>query len=180
MATFNTTFKQQIGTTNEWIDVLIEYGQDFTNDGLNDIKVTLTLDPASNSGTEDMIGVAFDIQNDAVQGLQIVNIQKLSPNNGLSTYTPTAVIGANQVSDDPKFLDPGFNTTGGGTLLSEEPYDIGVKFSDQGSGEGIVQSASFVIKSNQSLDAATLLSNTNWWVRLQSTDGGEGLSLIHI
>ncbi|MEP6490781.1 DUF7507 domain-containing protein [Microcoleus vaginatus] len=86
----------------------------------------------------------------------------------LSTFNPTVVIGANQVSDGGP-LNPGFNTSGAG---SAEPYDVGIKFSEQGSGEGIVQTASFVIsKPGANLDKS-LIENTNWWVRLQSTDGG--------
>jgi hypothetical protein len=56
-----------------------------------------------------MLGVAFDIQNDSLSALQIVNITNLSPTIGLSTFSPTYVIGANQVSDNGT-LDPGFNT----------------------------------------------------------------------
>jgi uncharacterized repeat protein (TIGR01451 family) len=49
---------------------------------------------------------------------------------------------------------------------------VGIKFSDQGLSEGIVQTASFVIsKPGANLDKS-LLENTDWWVRLQSTNGG--------
>ncbi|MBP2310912.1 hypothetical protein [Azospirillum soli] len=170
MTTYSTTFGEQLGSTDEKINATFQYCQDFNGDGYKDIKVSLSIDPGSNSGTEDMIGVAFDIQNDAVSGLQIVNIQRSTANGTLSTYTPAYVIGANQVSDGGP-LDPGFITTGGG---SDEPYDVGIKFSAQGSGEGIVQAASFLItKADTDLDAELLLENTDWWVRLQSTDGGE-------
>ena len=62
MTVYTTQFTQQNGSSNELIDVTIEYCQDFTNDGYNDIKIALSIAPKSNSGTEDMIGVAFDIQ----------------------------------------------------------------------------------------------------------------------
>jgi hypothetical protein len=172
MAIYTTLFNQQIGATNEPINASFEYGQDFTGDGFNDIKVTLSLNGAANSGTEDLLGVAFHLAGDAVSGLQIVDIARSEQSNTqtLSTFNPTVVIGANQVSDGGP-LDPGFNTTGDG---SAEPYDVGIKFSEQGSGEGIVQTASFVIrKPGANLDKS-LIENTNWWVRLQSTDGGGG------
>ena len=158
-------------TTDEDITATFEYCEDFNNDGFADIRVTLSLTDASNSGTEDIIGVAFDIQGDAVAGLQVTNILRSTTNGTLSTFTPATVIGANSVSDGGP-LDPGFSTSGGG---SAEPYDVGIKVSDQGSGEGIVQAFSFVLTtSGADLDAEALLENTDWWVRLQSTDGGDG------
>ena len=170
--TYNTTFVEQLGSTDEKINVTIEYCEDFNGDGFNDIKITLSIAPESNSGTEDLIGVAFDIQNDAIPtGFEVINIQTDTDNGTLSNFDPTYVFGANQVSDANGFLDPGFNTSGGG---SDEPYDVGIKFSELGSGEGIVQSASFVLTAaGINLDAEALLENTDWWIRLQSTDGGE-------
>ena len=175
MATYSTLFNQQFGSTNEPINADFDFDQDFTGDGSNDIKVTLTLNAGANSGTEDMLGVAFDVAGNATNGLQIPPslIQRSQQGNAqqtLSTFNPTVVIGANQVSDGGP-LNPGFNTSGGG---SAEPYDVGIKFSDQGAGEGIVQTASFVIsKPGANLDKS-LIENTNWWVRLQSTNGGGG------
>jgi hypothetical protein len=170
MTIYSTLFNQKFGSSNEPINASFEFGQDFTGDGSNDIKVTLSLNAAANSGTEDMLGVAFHVAGDAVSGLQIVNIARSEQSNTqtLSTFNPTVVIGANQVSDSGP-LNPGFSTSGGG---SAEPYDLGIKFSDQGLSEGIVQTASFVIrKPGANLDKS-LIENTNWWVRLQSTNGG--------
>ena len=172
MTTYSTLFNQQFGSSNEPIHADFDFDQDFTGDGSNDIQVTLRLNAGANSGTEDMLGVAFHVAGDATSGLQIVNIARSEQSNTqtLSTFNPTFVIGANQVSDGEP-LDPGFNTSGSG---SAEPYDVGIKFSEQGSGEGIVQTASFVIrKPGANLDKS-LIENTNWWVRLQSTDGGGG------
>jgi hypothetical protein len=168
MTTYSTLFNQQFGASNEPIDALFILDQDFTGDGFNDIKATLSLSPAANSGTEDLIGAAFDVTN--TQGLEIVNIARSEQSNTqtLSTFNPTVVIGANQVSDGGP-LNPGFSTSGAG---SAEPYDVGIKFSEQGSGEGIVQTATFVIsKPGANLDKS-LIENTDWWVRLQSTNGG--------
>jgi len=170
MTSYSTLFNQQFGSSNEPINAFFEFDEDFTNDGYNDFRVTLILNGAANSGTEDMLGVAFHVGNNATSGLQIVNIARSEQSNTqtLSTFNPTVVIGANQVSDSGP-LNPGFNTSGSG---SAEPYDVGIKFSEQGSGEGIVQTATFVIrKPGANLDKS-LIENTNWWVRLQSTNGG--------
>lgn len=171
MPIYTTLFNQKFGSSNEPINASFEFGQDFTADGSNDIKVTLSLIPAANSGTEDMLGVAFHVAGDAVSGLQIGDIVRSEQSNTqtLSTFNPTVVIGANNVSDGGGFLNPGFSTSGG---ASAEPYDVGIKFSNQGLAEGIVQTASFVIsKPGATLDKS-LVENTNWWVRLQSTNGG--------
>ena len=168
---YSTIFNEQLGGTDEQILITLEYGDDFTGDGFDDIRVTLTLADGSNSGTEDVIGVAFDIQDDAVAGLEITDIQTTTDNGTLSTYSASTVIGANMVASSGP-LDPGFNTSGGG---SDAPYDIGVMVSLLGAGEGIVQSLSFVLTDpGGDLDAEALLENTNWWVRVQSTDSGEG------
>ncbi len=171
MAEYTTQFTQQLGASNEVIDVLINYGQDFTGDGFNDIKVTLSLNSGSNSGTDDMLGVAFDINNDAVTGLQIVDIQRSeqSPTQTLSTYVPAYVIGANQISNLPlvQGTQPDF------VLDGATPFDVAIQFSDQGLSDGIVQTASFVIKKENTNLEKTLLENTDWYIRLQSTDGGQ-------
>lgn len=156
MATFETTFKT-LGTndsTYEEINAKFEYGQDFTGDGKNDIKVTLSIASTSNSGTEDMIGVAFETNGSVIP-------------SGFTISPYTSVFGANQVSDGGS-LDPGFNTSGGSSL---EPYDVGIKFNEQGSGDGIVQTATFILSADTNLDAVALLDETNWWIRLQSTTG---------
>jgi len=172
MTIYSTLFNHKFGSSNEPINASFEFGQDFTGDGSNDIKVTLSLNAAANSGTEDMLGVAFHVAGDAVSGLQIplnlIQRSEQSNTQTLSTFNPTVVIGANQVSDSGP-LNPGFSTSGGS---SAEPYDLGIKFSDQGLSEGLVQTASFVIrKPGANLDKS-LIENTNWWVRLQSTNGG--------
>jgi uncharacterized repeat protein (TIGR01451 family) len=170
MTTYSTLFGQKFGSSNEPINAVFDFDQDFTGDGSNDIQVTLSLNAVANSGTEDMLGVAFHVAGDATSGLQIVNIARSEQSNTqtLSTFTPQVFIGANQVSDSGP-LNPGFSTSGGG---SAEPYDLGIKFSNQGLSEGIVQTASFVIsKPGATLDKS-LIENTNWWVRLQSTNGG--------
>ena len=167
---YSTVFSEQLGGSDEQILVTIEYGADFTGDGFDDIRVTLTLADASNSGTEDVIGVAFDIQDDAVAGLEITDIQTATSNGTLSNYSASTVIGAGMVAGNGA-LDPGFNPSGGG---SDAPYDAGVMVSLPGSGEGIVQSFSFVLTDpGGDLDAEALLENTDWWQRLQATDGGE-------
>jgi len=167
---YSTGFSEQLGGSDEQFLATFEYGADFTGDGFDDIRVTLTLADGSNSGTEDVIGVAFDIQDDAVAGLEITDIQTATDNGTLSNFDASYVIGADMVADNGA-LDPGFSTSGGG---SDKPYDAGVMASKPGSGEGIVQSFSFVLTDpGTDLDAEALLENTDWWVRVQSTDGGE-------
>src|SRR5215212_5342912 len=113
--TYSTIFDTQIGSSNEKINVTFEYCKDFNGDGLDDIKVSYSLAPESNSGTEDIIGLAFDIQGNALTGLSIplTEITRATANGALSTFTPTVVMGADQISDSGP-IDPGFSTSGGG------------------------------------------------------------------
>lgn len=155
-------FSDQLGTTNEVINAKFEYCQDFTGDGKNDIRVTLSLDPASNSGTENIIGVAFDIANDAVSSLSIAEI------NG----SPGPLDKASLISVDGITIQT-FNL-GQGNL---GPYDVGIQFTQPSVGQ--VQEGSFIITSDDglgggfNLNAEALLEGTNWYVRLQETDDGE-------
>jgi hypothetical protein len=172
MTTYTTQFNEQLGGTDEKIDVTIVYDTDFTGDDKNDIKITLSLASGSQSGKDDIIGVAFDIGNDAPD-LSITDIVR-SVNAGatepVSTFTPLVTYDINKIGTGGSYIDPGFNTSGEG---SDQPYDIGIKFSDQGDAEGIVQTASFVLsKTGTDLDAEAILEQTDWWVRLQSTDNG--------
>lgn len=170
---FQTQFstKQTSDSSSEIINAKFEYCQDFNGDGYDDIRVTFTLDPSTTTSSEDLIGVAFSIQNNAISGLQIGSITAQT-----STYTPTWGFAADAVSDDPGKTDPGFNTSGG---TIQEPFDGYVKFSDQGEADGSVQQASFILFSTStSLDAVQLLSNTDWYFRLQSTDGGKDSAKI--
>ncbi len=165
--TFMTLFDEQLGASDEVIKVTIDYGEDFDNDGLDDIRVTLGVEDGSNSTTEDMIGVAFDIQNNAVAGLDIedIDISSSLDSSNTSTATPSYLIDADRVSNGTL----GLNISGGGV---DAPYDVAVKFNDGGSGDGIVQTGSFLITGTGDLDAESLLENTDWYIRLQSTDGG--------
>lgn len=163
MQTYTTQFIEQIGTTDERIDVTLEYCQDFNGDGLDDIKVTLSVAEESNSGTEDMIGVAFDIQDDSLisdLGLSIEAIESGSPNTD-------SILGPDVVTGNFGAI----NIQGGGV---DTPYDAAVQFNLGGAGDGIVQEASFILTGDVDLDAEALLENTDWYVRLQSTNGGDG------
>ncbi|MEQ9548013.1 MAG: hypothetical protein RIM23_00085, partial [Coleofasciculus sp. G3-WIS-01] len=120
-----------------------------------------------------MIGVAFDIGNDSLissLGLDISNITTDS-----ATPTIDYTIGQNVVTGNFGVI----NISGGGV---DTPYDAAVQFNLGGSGDGIVQEASFLITSSTtSLDTNTdptqdlvrqILNGTDWYIRLQSTDGG--------
>lgn len=89
-------------------------------------------------------------------------------------------MGENQVSDGGP-LDPGFSTSGGNLGDDGEPYDVGIRFGELGSDDGIVQQASFVLTTDGAdLDAEQLLDGTSWWARLQSTDGGEDSAKMYL
>lgn len=178
---FNTEFSVN-GTsdsTDENFDVQIEWGHDFGGDANNDTKVTITLQNASNSGFEDVLGVAFDINDvniDSLAGVSITGITKgltgaADGSQFVSTFTDTSGVDMGNVADSgPGVTDPGFNTSGGTT---QEPYDAFVKVSDNGAGEGIVQTFTFTITgSGFDIDAPSYLNGTDWWLRTTSTDGG--------
>ena len=46
---YSTIFNEQLGGTDEQIMVTIEYGEDFTGDGYDDIRVTLKLADGSSA-----------------------------------------------------------------------------------------------------------------------------------
>jgi len=176
-SSYTTQFKTKLGASDEVIDVLVEYGADFDGDGFNDIKVTLGVASGSNSGTEDIIGVGFDIndsfanQSSLVSGLRINDVTTIAQtgatvlnkiDEGTSTNLDSFGVfrNANNIDDN----DPGF------PLGGAEPFDIGIRFSDGGTPR--IKTASFVIsQANTNLDKS-LIENTDWYVRLQSTDGG--------
>lgn len=180
MAEFNTVFTTEAtdDSTDEAYDVKVEYGVDHNGDSFDDIRVTITQTSGTNSGTEDILGVAFDLNSlPAGTVIDTADVTKgLKPgetNSGatVSTFDTTSGIDPGNVSDDGP-TNPGFNTSGGTT---QEPYDAFVKVSESGSGEGIVQTFTFIISNpTQDLDGIAVLSNTDWWIRASSTDGGEG------
>lgn len=160
--------------------MVIEYGGDLDGDGLNDIRLTFALDKMSNSDTEDMIGVAFDMYKESgtfPNDLNVRNLQVSSKYGG--SVVPKVPVGV--------WIDPGeipckkdsgckptFNIEGKKTLVLS-PYDLAVQFGDKGSGrDGVVQKASFeVFSASQHVDGSALVGS-NFYVRLQSTNGGGG------
>jgi len=170
MTTYTTTFSTKFSddSSAEAVIATFEYCQDFTGDGLLDIRVTLDLTDANppNSGTEDMIGIAFDIAGNAVAGLSVTDITRSTYFGSVSSFAPTVLISADGVTN----ATAGFNMSGGDVPT---PFDISIKLSAEGAGEGIVQKVSFVISGTGDLDAPTLLNGGNWYFRFQSTDGGE-------
>ena len=99
----------------------------------------MSVDDVSNSGTEDMIGVAFDIGDDSLissLGLDIGSITTDSATPNID-YTigqdvVTGNFGAINISGDV-----------------DTPYDAAVQFNLGGSGDGIVQEASFLVQVQQ-------------------------------
>ncbi|WP_134239642.1 hypothetical protein, partial [Okeania hirsuta] len=179
---FETVFNEQLGSTDEAIDVVIGYGGDFNGDGFKDIQVTLRVADASNSSTEDMIGVAFDIDDQNLintLGLTIDDITTYANNNsGTSDSVISSPVAGTDFIIGPDAVDSnnllGINLSGGGV---DRPYDALVKFGNGGQGDGIVQEGSFIISGTQDLTddlIREILEQTDWYVRLQSTNGGNG------
>jgi hypothetical protein len=129
------------GSSDEIIDLTFEYCGDITGDKFDDVRVTLALNPASNSETEDIVGVAFDVNE--LDKLEILEILRNTSYGSVTTTPPVVVMGANQVSDDPDpqgtlgLLDPGFSTSGGNLGEDGEPYDVGIRFGELGASDGI-------------------------------------------
>ena len=170
MTTYNIyqdIFNEQLGSSDEQIKLVIETG-DFDGDDLNDIKVTLSVDDISNSGTEDMIGVAFDIGDDSLISSLGLDIKSITTDSATPNIDYT--IGQDVVTGNFGAI----NIAGGGVDI---PYDAAVQFNKGGFSNGIVQEASFLLSSSTtSLDGSLindLLNGTDWYIRLQSTDGGE-------
>ncbi|WP_293160325.1 GEVED domain-containing protein, partial [Okeania sp. SIO2C9] len=179
---FETVFNEKLGSTDEAIDVVIGYGADFNGDGFKDIQVTLRVADASNSSTEDMIGVAFDIDDQNLintLGLTIDDITTYANNNsGTSDSVISSPVAGTDFIIGPDAVDSnnllGVNLSGGGV---DRPYDALVKFGNGGQGDGIVQEGSFIISGTQDLTddlIREILEQTDWYVRLQSTNGGNG------
>ncbi|NEP86372.1 MAG: hypothetical protein F6K18_05795 [Okeania sp. SIO2C2] len=179
---FETVFNEKLGSTDEAIDVVIGYGADFNGDGLKDIQVTLRVADASNSSTEDMIGVAFDIDDQNLintLGLTIDDITTYANgNSGTSDSVINSPVAGTDFIIGPDAVDSnnllGVNLSGGGV---DRPYDALVKFGNGGQGDGIVQEGSFIISGTQDLTddlIREILEQTDWYVRLQSTNGGNG------
>lgn len=65
LKTYTTQITQSagdgVGSSVEIIDLAFEYCGDITGDGFDDVRVSLALNPVSNSETEDIVGVAFDV-----------------------------------------------------------------------------------------------------------------------
>ncbi|KAF5836523.1 hypothetical protein DUNSADRAFT_5811, partial [Dunaliella salina] len=73
---------------------------------------------------------------------------------------------------DEKTTLPGgeLKVTGWGNLPT--PYDLLIATNQQGSNDGIVQRVQFTLSANADLDES-LLNCTSWFIRLQSTNGGQ-------
>jgi hypothetical protein len=53
----------------------VQDGADFSSSGNKELRITLSLDPAVNSGSEDMWGIAIgDLPGSVPEALQVINI----------------------------------------------------------------------------------------------------------
>ncbi|WIA41519.1 hypothetical protein OEZ86_008890 [Tetradesmus obliquus] len=170
---FTTKLTGWSGTTDEKYDVKIEHCADFNNDNKDDIKITVTIDPTSDSGTEDCEGVAFDIKDGVTipSGLTVTGITLLAKKAGANSFTtPRFLVGQDIVT---KQNDLGMDAAGDAAIKT--PFDVAVNANAGGAGDGTVQSFSFILFApGINLNAPALLSNTDWFVRTQSTNGGSG------
>lgn len=165
MTTYSTFISQNFGGTIEIYEVTFEYCADFTSDGYNDVRVTVTNTTAGAS--DDLIGIAFDVNDYTGSVFSDLTVTVDSGATG-EPGVPNVVIGDEMVADDGP-LDPGFNTSGGG---SAEPFDVGILFSAPGAAE-YTQSVTFTMSlTGQHLEADDLLNGTDWFIRTQSTEGG--------
>jgi hypothetical protein len=168
-ALFKTlTFQTQLSddATLEKINVTFEYCKDFDNDGFNDIKITFAVHPDSNSGSEDIIGIAFDL-NEAL-GYDWSKLAIAIDNGPLTTADTDFLVAINGVTNATFPID-----IEGGGVNPLVPFDVGVQFNAKGLGDGKTQTGSFILSmEGVDLDAGTLFDGTDWFIRLQSTDGG--------
>jgi len=184
-------------STDENILIDIHYGADLNGDGYDDLKVVLAIDEASNSGTEDMIGVAFDLFETGTfpVGMAIDDIF-IAPDTLGQFQTAAAATWFIKPNGIPDLVCPGFNVEGGAVGIVS-PFDAAVNFegATQGCGGGgggrhrlagpgggggggnsgsiSVQRAQFVITSNSTHVDASALDNSHWYIRLQKTNGPE-------
>ncbi|KAF6251456.1 hypothetical protein COO60DRAFT_616995 [Scenedesmus sp. NREL 46B-D3] len=168
------SFTEKYGDTAENFDVTFEYCGDYTGDNKLDVKVTVAIQPQSidASGSEDVIGVAFDINGgDPWPNNLQIPANLITRIESDSSFPPTSVVANNGVYTGGQGEDLDFNIAGD----IPTPYDAAVQVSARGSGEGTVKSFSFIItRPGTDLDGPALLSNTNWYFRTQSTNGGGG------
>lgn len=150
--------------TLEKINATFDYCKDYTGDGLHDIKVTFSVADESYSGTEDLLGVAFDVAN-FPGGLKVVQID----NGAVDDSSIDELVSNNGVNNS---TFPGLNMSGG-PINNLVPFDVGVIFSDGGEGtDGATRTGSFVLSADTALDAGILLDNSDFYIRLQSTNEG--------
>ncbi|KAF5837477.1 hypothetical protein DUNSADRAFT_4279, partial [Dunaliella salina] len=176
-----TSFAQlatQAGSTNEIVNLQLDYGVHFSTpgNGRNELRISLSLDPSSNSGTEDLIGIAVkDVHQPAPADLEVRNITTGTlpqATNPLSSTQPVSLIAYGQIDQRTDLPGGELKITGWGGLPT--PYDMVVTTNLQGSNDGIVQSVQFVLSSETTDLDGILLNGTSWFIRLQSTDGGGG------
>lgn len=132
--------------------------------------VSISLNTASNSGIEDIQGFGFDLNGDVnalfTNGSMAITKITAGTISG-DPYTGTPVLDIEEQNAGTPFNDQPIDQT-------TSPFDATIDFG-QGSSDGTVQTVSFLITdSAQDVDAKALLDNTAWYVRTQSTVGGEG------
>lgn len=177
------------GATDEFVKLTFTVG-DYSGDGKADVKVDVELAPASlsSSGSEDIIGIAFDLAaarppDLAVPASSIVR-SNYNATHAVSNIVPTvALCSVSQPScdanDDPNSTMELLNVNGGGggdaSLSNWKPRGV-ILVSGGGLGDGRVQKFSFMFTSASQALSISLVTGTRWYARLQSTDNETGSS----
>ena len=99
------------------------------------VQMTFSVAAASNSGTEDLRGVVFDVTLPAggLDGLTVGDVTKqpltaaAAAGQKLSTAAIFKQVNINKIGDNQGMVDPGFTIAGtsGGQGQVNEPYDVG-------------------------------------------------------
>lgn len=87
------------------------------------LQITVTIDPTSDSGTEDCEGVAFDIKDGVTipSGLTVTGITLLAKKAGANSFTPPRfLVGQDIVT---KQNDLGMDAAGDAAIKT--PFDVG-------------------------------------------------------
>ncbi|KAF5836966.1 hypothetical protein DUNSADRAFT_5195 [Dunaliella salina] len=181
--TFTTRFENHAGSTEEVILFRLDYDVDVNADSPKDLVVTVGVAPESNAGFEDFLGLAIGNLTAwaATIDLTVANITTaLMPtaasNLTLSTFEPVFLFDYQKItSKNSELPTPASGRKPPSIPIKSKdgPFDILIGTNEQGLGDGAVQRFSFVLTACIDL-TKDLLQNTEWYARLQSTDGGEG------
>ena len=158
------TANTQVGSFGASYTITFDYCQDFTGDGLEDVKVTIQLSPGA-TAPGDIQGLGFDLNGD-VDDLFVNGSMKIGQVTTNASYTGPLVIDVAEQNADADFnVQPEAQTT--------TPFDVTFS-ADSGNSTGNLTAISFVISDDLTdINAKALLDNTDWFLRGQAHDAGD-------